>query len=294
MYIPITNDPMSALTYLFLALAILALWIHRLGPIWFFLAGISSLLGLVAGRVFWIGLVAEGVFCSACFAFFRLKLDRKIKTALGVLLGLFSLALGMHQVPGFKNCLILSQMSLSPDSVPIQFYLNLDKPLIGLFLIGWGYPTVRGRAEWRSILKTVSPLILGISLILLGLSSVLGSINLDLKWFNFSWLWLASNLLFTCVAEEAFFRGFLQKHLVLYFSHRKHGPKLAWIVVSVLFGAIHAPAGMAFVFLATLAGLAYGYAYLKTNRLEASILTHFAVNSIHFLAFTYPILRIET
>ncbi len=42
--------------------------------------------------------------------------------------------------------------------------------------------------------------------------------------------------------------------------------------------------------LATIAGLFYGYAYWKTNRLEASILVHFGLNLIHFVAFSYPAL----
>jgi hypothetical protein len=31
-----------------------------------------------------------------------------------------------------------------------------------------------------------------------------------------------------------------------------------------------------------------GCAYLRTGRIEASILTHFALNSAHFFGFTYP------
>ena len=33
------------------------------------------------------------------------------------------------------------------------------------------------------------------------------------KWTSFFWLWAVTNLFFTCVAEEAFFRGFLQREL---------------------------------------------------------------------------------
>jgi membrane protease YdiL (CAAX protease family) len=44
------------------------------------------------------------------------------------------------------------------------------------------------------------------------------------------------------------------------------------------------------VLLATVAGLFYGAAYLRTRRIEGAILTHFALNAVHFLAFTYPAL----
>jgi membrane protease YdiL (CAAX protease family) len=36
------------------------------------------------------------------------------------------------------------------------------------------------------------------------------------------------------------------------------------------------------------AGLHYAAAYLVTRRIEGAILTHFALNATHFLAFTYP------
>jgi len=38
------------------------------------------------------------------------------------------------------------------------------------------------------------------------------------------------------------------------------------------------------------AGIGYGWAYRRTGRIEASILTHFSLNSLHFLLFTYPAL----
>jgi len=44
------------------------------------------------------------------------------------------------------------------------------------------------------------------------------------------------------------------------------------------------------VVLAAVAGIVYGYAYEKTQRIEASILCHFGVNIIHFIFFTYPAL----
>jgi membrane protease YdiL (CAAX protease family) len=42
--------------------------------------------------------------------------------------------------------------------------------------------------------------------------------------------------------------------------------------------------------LATLAGAGYAIAFQRTGRVEAGILTHFAVNAAHFLLFTYPAL----
>ena len=65
----------------------------------------------------------------------------------------------------------------------------------------------------------------------------------------------------------------------------------SWIIASILFGLAHLPGGWVYACFAAVAGLFYGYAYLKTQNIEASIIVHFAVNAIHFLAFTYPSLR---
>jgi membrane protease YdiL (CAAX protease family) len=99
------------------------------------------------------------------------------------------------------------------------------------------------------------------------------------------------NLFFTCVAEEALFRGFLQNQLTQLLSQWTYGSTISLILTSILFGLVHFPGGWSYVFLATVAGLFYGYAYFKAQKIEASIWVHFLVNAIHFLAFTYPALK---
>jgi membrane protease YdiL (CAAX protease family) len=71
----------------------------------------------------------------------------------------------------------------------------------------------------------------------------------------------------------------------------RHGQWWALSVASVLFGLAHAGGGPIYVALATVAGAGYGWAYLRTGKIEASILTHFALNAVHFFGFTYPALQ---
>jgi len=98
------------------------------------------------------------------------------------------------------------------------------------------------------------------------------------------------NLAFTCMAEEALFRGFIHARLADALAGRSYGPWVAWVTAAALFGAAHAAGDAAYVALATLAGLGYGWVYRRTRRVEASILAHFALNLVHFLGFTYPML----
>lgn len=62
----------------------------------------------------------------------------------------------------------------------------------------------------------------------------------------------------------------------------------AVMTTSFVFGLTHYKGGETFIFLSSLAGIAYGYAYLKSQRLEGSILIHFLVNLIHIIFFSYP------
>jgi hypothetical protein len=68
-------------------------------------------------------------------------------------------------------------------------------------------------------------------------------------------------------------------------------PRWRWVAVAasaLLFGAAHGAGGALYAALATVAGLGYALAYATTRRVEAAVLTHFIVNAVHFLGFTYP------
>lgn len=57
---------------------------------------------------------------------------------------------------------------------------------------------------------------------------------------------------------------------------------------SLLFAAAHLGGGLLQAAIAGLAGLGYALVHARSRRIEAAILTHFAVNAVHFLGFTYP------
>jgi uncharacterized protein len=122
----------------------------------------------------------------------------------------------------------------------------------------------------------------------LGTASAIGYVHWDPKWPPQAWTFLTLNLLFTCVAEEAFFRGVIQEQLTRALERR---PRLVWFPVAVstlVFALAHASGGLPLVALAALAGLGYSVVYSITRRIEAAILVHFAVNAIHFVGFSYP------
>lgn len=91
------------------------------------------------------------------------------------------------------------------------------------------------------------------------------------------------------LAEEVFFRGIIQNLL----TKRLGNERLALVIASIIFGLSHlnnprprfpAP-NWAYVLMATIAGLAYGWVWIRTRKVTASAITHMATNLIWSIIF---------
>ena len=288
--------PAFIATFTLLTFAILALWVpsNEQRPVasltWGFPFAASVLVAFVGQIIsvpalFWIVMFAVAV------RLFRPRARaRPLRlAALGVII---VLAAGMmtHQLPGFHNPTLVAPQKFTPDAIPFRLHLNFDKTSVGLILLGLCHPRMHRLAEWRVMFVQAAPIALGVIVAIIGLAFAFGYVRFEPKFPREAWLWMWVNLCFTCVAEEAVFRGFIQRQLQLAWSKVRGGAWLALGVAAVLFGLAHAGGGLTYVILATIAGAGYGFAYLRTGRIEASILTHFALNATHFLGFTYPAL----
>ncbi len=191
----------------------------------------------------------------------------------------------LHWLPGFFNLKVIDQLRLSPDSIPFTMYLNFDKAMAGLLLSAFFLRVSEKRGLRRADLLLVVNTLGTLVLVLLPISLALGYVKVDFKLPSETGLWALNNLLFVCMAEEALFRGAIQGSLT-----SKIGSRWAILVGALLFGAAHFKGGMAYVALASVAGLFYGYAYARSERLLAPMLVHFGLNLVHFLVFSYPAL----
>lgn len=87
-------------------------------------------------------------------------------------------------------------------------------------------------------------------------------------------------VIFVGLPEELLFRGVVQDAFI-----RMTSVRTGWVLASLLFGAMHLakhfpPLNWQYAILATGAGLAYGWVYLRTGRLAAAALAHGVVNWI--------------
>lgn len=277
-------------------LAVLSLWVPPLGRLPAWMAGLAIAIGtaLALGAMQPAGALALLLLAALC-AGWRVSTHRLAKGLLLAAIIVLSLALALHVVPGFANPLLLDKVQVSAASKPVSLYLNLDKTAVGIILCAAFAVPARGRAAWRAVVAAW-PVIVATPLIVLLAGYGAGVIAIDPKWFA-SWfaayapLFLLTNLFTTCLAEEAFFRALVQGRLADALSKRPDGTRIAVGVAAVLFGLAHAHGGPALIVLATFAGVGYGLAYQRSGRIEAAILTHFALNATHFLMFTYPALR---
>jgi membrane protease YdiL (CAAX protease family) len=197
------------------------------------------------------------------------------------------LAISMHAIPGFKSFSIPYQVQVNGHATSTTYNLNFDKIAVGLILFGLFCFPARSREEWRTVARHY-PLVLGVPLIVLAVGLLTNYIVFDPKIIGYMPVLVVANLLFTCVPEEAFFRGFLQEKIMAGLQRRPYGAWIAMAVVPVLFGLVHANGGALFVVLAILAGVGYGYAYYKGKRIEVAILAHVLLNTLNVVAFSRP------
>lgn len=212
-----------------------------------------------------------------------------------MLLVLLALATALHWLPGVQNPLLVDAQQLTPDAIPYTLYANFDKGWAGFCLLLALWPCQQQGDFWQRYQRGFWPVLPLTVIAALGLALGFGLVQPAPKLPEFWLSFIACNLLLTCVAEEALFRGLLQRPLRDALSGRgvREGAA-AWLaiaLISILFGLAHLAGGWAYACVAAVASVGYGWAYQRSGRIEVAVLTHFAVNWVHFSLLTYPMLR---
>lgn len=87
------------------------------------------------------------------------------------------------------------------------------------------------------------------------------------------------------------FRGVMQEAIHGRLPARPPAALSAAVLAGLAFGLAHMAGGVAYVLLACVAGIGYGWIYARTGSLAAAALAHTGVNLVHLLGFSYPALR---
>lgn len=292
MWIP--TSAIQVLAPVLLALTVLSLWLAPRA--WPTLLVLTFLTGCASGQLTWLAGLWIILLASTCYAYANdlpwtsKGSVRVVKAASFAGIAVLAIGLAIHSVPGFHNVQILPPTRLTPRSMPYDKWINFDKTIAGLLILGIWYrklitaATPLKIALWRALVPTIFTIAF---VIVLG--RALGYIQWDPKWTSQFWLWAAINLLATCVSEEAFFRAFLQTEIERLAAKRPGGAIIAIACSAVLFGIAHMAGGWRYVTLAGVAGAGYGTVFYRSRIIEASILAHFSLNAVHFLLFTYPV-----
>lgn len=250
-------------TFALLTLAIAALWLPadsrplRVAWLALFLAAIGF--GLIARIVEPIG-IASLAGLSLILTATHFEQPRWLPVVASIALLVAAGALMIHLVPGFNNPRVLSEVRFTPDALPFRLHFNFDKASLGLLMLAFLHPRMTRWTDWRAMFVAAIPAVLATVGVLLGLSLLLGYVRFSPKLPEATGWFLWANLCFTCVAEEALFRGFLQRRLATYWDEKPYGAWLSLGIAAVLFGLAHAAGGPIYVLLSTLAGIGYGWA----------------------------------
>ena len=282
--------------------ALVALWVARASApravqhLWVG-AGVLSIILALADRVLDLtGLAALAVFAAVCVlgrratpTFAKAPVDRHPATAIitHALLVLGCAALFVHLVPGFQNPILVADVVLGPGAQPYTKYLNYDKGMAALLLLGLyaREQTATDRAAspvaflWRFAVLVTTMLVL---------TMLAGYVRWDPKlpaWWP-SWAW--SMVFLTALPEEALFRGCLQNWIEKGLGSSRRATVWSVLLAGVVFGIAHAGGGVTYGLLSSVAGIGYGWIYASTRSLGAATLAHAGLNTVHFLFFTYP------
>jgi len=285
-------SPLDLTTFALLVAAIAALWISARA--WVALLAAATACGYLSGALTGLAAVWIALLALACVLYDKSSSEAslafptlKLASLAGIII--LSLALALHLLPGFHNRPLIAGAILSPGAAAYDLWLNFDKTTAGLLVLGLTYHRLlRTRADWLTAIKEA--LIPGLLTILgaMGLALLLGFVRWAPKLTPQFWIWAIVNLAFTCVSEEAFFRAFIQVQLARALGDGRWTAPVTILTSAILFGLAHVGGGWTYVLLAAAAGLGYAITFHRSGRVEMSILTHFGLNTVHYLLFTYP------
>jgi membrane protease YdiL (CAAX protease family) len=287
--------PAAWAAFALLGIAMAATWLPRFSSSpavvrsWTWPLALALVCAVAGGIVNAVGLMILVLFAAACRAA-ALAAGPGLSAGAHAVLLILAAGLFTHALPGFDNPRVIDGVRLASDSLPYTKYLNFDKGVAGLLLLGLYAPTLTVRRSriggsgwaWRFAL------VAGVVIVA---TVAAGYARWDPKAPPWWPLWLLSMLGLTALPEEGLFRGVLQERWHAASGDSDHARMMPAIGAGVVFGLAHAGGGWTYVALAAIAGVGYGWIFAASGgAIGMAILTHTALNLLHLLFFSYPAL----
>lgn len=281
------------LTFGLLLAAVLGLWVNR--TVWVAALAAAVLSGILTGALHWLAAVWIAVLAGLALVYVRIRDHATTpnkpvwQTIAGLVFALYAVAMSLALLPGFHRVVLVEPQVLSAGAAPYGISVGFPKVAAGIVILGLINPVlVRSWSELGRVLMRALPVFIATAVVGMVVVIAMGYSSFAPKWTPLFLLFAPVNLFFTCLSEEGFFRGFVQHELSRIGSNRALASGIALTVAAILFGLVHFGGGVQYILAATVAGLGYGWAFLRTKRIEAAMAVHFGVNATHFLLFTYP------
>jgi membrane protease YdiL (CAAX protease family) len=272
----------AVLPFVLLLAAVIGLWVHR--ALWSGALVAAVAAAYVNGSLHGLAALWIAIAGALAWSYAHVR-SRTARVALGLAFGAYALAMGLARLPGFDRVVLAGPLVLSPGAATYDIAVGFPKVVTGIFILGLVNPASISRRGLGAVLRNAAPVLAATTLVVMIAACAMGYTAFAPKWTPLFLLWAPINLFFTCLAEEAFFRGFLQHELG---RVARGAAPAALATAALLFGLSHVGGGVLYVVAATLAGLGYGWAFQRTQRVEAAMTVHFGVNAAHFLLFVYP------
>lgn len=250
---------------------------------------LSALIMAAAGVMPLVNALVMSVFAALLYGYSAFASRPLLHNSLWVLLLVVGIFVASFRPSHFHYPLIASEPFLHPDGQPFRLYLNLSKALAGWMLVVFFWKCLNEKPLVRAGGGAV---LVVLSCVLVVLAAAVGVLNLEwaLKLPGASVYFIPVNILVTCVAEEAFFRLLLQKHLMKGFVNAYVRVVVPAAITGVIFAlAHHADISSALFVVYWLAGIGYALVYALTGRFVLAVTAHAGVNIGHFLLLPYPL-----
>lgn len=280
------------ITYGLLLFSVASIWALKVRKITYTTSALTVLCAYIGGSINSEALLVIITYFMACLLFFRAPISNWAKAVLWLIIFCLSTFMMQGMFFGFKDWKILVDETTSATAAPYTLSLDMAAAFTGLGLLLFGFKNIRTKKTFFESLAKSAPTMVVCLMVLMISALTVGIVEFEPKVPNFLLTWMLINLFVFSVSQEMVFRYFLLGSLLNIMEGFKFSGIIAMVVSSAIYLTYLMPLTLGYAISAFIASMFFSYVFVKTRKVEMSIILHFMVNLMHILLFTYPMLKI--